>query len=89
MKKILIILLIGLLLISPVFAASHTIVVKEKRIEGTGTGIVYIVGQSHLLNQYNCGWEEYVINADDYANINIGDEITLESQSGYAYKVIK
>lgn len=88
MKKILIICLIAFLLISPVAAQTHTIIVDEKKIMGSSStasaNYICIVGQRH------CGddlWEEYVVSIEDYDKIEYDSTITLE-RDGMVYKLV-
>ena len=89
MRKLLIILLIIFLLISPV-AASHTIRVDEKKILGVGTctasgSFICVIGESiNGFTDSNC-FEEYPISLDDYDKIDIGDTVTLEKEYGFGY----
>lgn len=77
-RFILICLIIGLLLIAPIFAKE--IIVDEKRIECGGclNAPYFVIGQYNLdHNHQNFAIEEYVVSAEEYYKINVGDKVTF------------
>lgn len=80
-RFILICLIIGLLLITPISAKE--IIVDEKRIECGGclNTPYFVIGQNNLdHNRQKFVIEEYVVSAEQYYKINVGDKITLSEQ---------
>lgn len=88
MKKYLLILLIALLLISPV-CAGHTIIVDEKRVEGTQDSPLFVIGQI-ISSARGTSVVEYPVLAQDYEKINHGDMVTLELDASHrVYNIVK
>jgi len=90
MKRLLIILLVGLLLLTPVCAEQVTMKVDSKHVIGMGTGatpldydnfnnVVYVISE----RQMNGGPDKYIIQEypvtlQDYCKVKMGDFVTLE-----------
>lgn len=80
-RFILVCLIIGLLLITPISAKE--IIVDEKRIECGGCLNIpyFVIGQYNLDHTHqNFAIEEYVVSAEQYYKINIGDKVTFAEQ---------
>ena len=89
MRKLLIICLIILLITLPVASAhQHEIRVDEKKIVGTGLGVVFVIGQHSVLCADGTAFDEYIVSFTDYDKINIGDTVTLETGPNDDFKVI-
>ena len=90
-KKILLLFLIFVVLISPVCAEQVTMRVDCKHIIGVGTGtapinyddgnnVVYVISEREYSSYGNSYVkQEYPISYTDYCKVKIGDTVTLES----------
>ena len=88
-RKLLIICLITVLLVSPVAAEQVTIQVDSKHIIGMGSGrisldpensinVVYLLSERKHGTYDNYILQEYPVSIQDYCKVRIGDTVTLE-----------
>ena len=87
---ILTLLLIGLLSLTVVNAATVTIKVDAKHIEGTGSDPLFLISTTSGGGYYEEINSDYQVYPEDYYNINIGDTVTFEiKENGYCKIVNK
>lgn len=88
-RIILIIILIGLLSLSVVNATQVTIKVDVKHIEGNSQYPLFLLSTTRGNGYFNIIANDYMVHADDYYNVNVGDTVTLEVKGDYCEIVNK
>ena len=88
-RIILIIILIGLLSLSVVNATQVTIKVDVKHIEGNNQEPLFLLSTTRGNGYFNIITNDYMVHAEDYYNVNVGDTVTLEVKGAYCEIVNK
>ncbi|WP_405286562.1 hypothetical protein [Methanobrevibacter sp.] len=89
-RIILLLLLLGLLSLTVVNAATVTINVEAKHIEGNNQYPLFLLSTTTGNGYYKEIASDYMVHAEDYYNVNVGDTVTLDiKDNGYCEIVNK
>ena len=89
-RIILTLLLIGLLSLTVVNAATVTIKVDAKHIEGHNQYPLFLLSTTNGNGYYEVIINDYMVHPEDYYNVNVGDTVTLDiKDNGYCEIVNK